>query len=281
MHGRPGGDSPLPANQDRPEREPAAGLLQRRNRAPATAPQACTDAIRTYGFAIPTDDALEHIEPPSPGGIVEIGAGTGYWAHLLDRRGVDVRAFDIDPAPSSANKWFAGTRPWHRVETGDHTVVDQSASRTLVIVWPTKNEAWAFGGIGALPRCRRALCGLRRGTRRRANRRRGVPCTCCFRDRAIQSDGVDQQRRTGRHGRPRPFDLDIQPRPRTPRDRRRPRASPHTRTRGPRRNGHHRSCALRPRDHPQGRRPSTASGRRSSRPGESSAPSGGGNLSGS
>ena len=114
---------------------------------PATATQARTDAIRTYGFSIPTDDALEHIERRSPGGVVEIGAGTGYWAHLLDRRGVDVRAFDIDPAPSSANKWFAGTQPWHRVEIGDHTVVDQSATRTLVIVWPTKNEAWASAAL--------------------------------------------------------------------------------------------------------------------------------------
>jgi hypothetical protein len=113
----------------------------------ATTTQLRADAIKKYGFAIPTDDALEHIERYSPGGVVEIGAGTGYWAHLLDRRGVDVRAYDIAPAPSSANQWFAGTQPWHRVEIADHTVVGRSPSRTLLIVWPTKNEAWAASAL--------------------------------------------------------------------------------------------------------------------------------------
>lgn len=114
---------------------------------PATTTQPRAEAIRTYGFAIPTDDALEHIQRYSPDGVVEIGAGTGYWAHLLDRRGVDVRAFDIEPAPSSANKWFDGTLPWHRVETADHTVVGQLPSHTMLIVWPTKNDTWASAAL--------------------------------------------------------------------------------------------------------------------------------------
>lgn len=114
---------------------------------PAMTTQLRADAIRKYGFAVPIDDALEHIERYSPGGVVEIGAGTGYWSHLLDRGGVDVRAFDIEPAPSSANTWFAGTQPWHRVEIADHTVVGQLPSRTLLIVWPTKNDTWAAAAL--------------------------------------------------------------------------------------------------------------------------------------
>jgi hypothetical protein len=114
---------------------------------PATTTQPRAEAIRKYGFAIPTDDALEHIERYSSGGVVEIGAGTGYWAHLLDRRGVDVRAFDVEPAPSSANEWFAGTQPWHRIEIADHTVVAQWPTRTLLIVWPTKNDIWASAAV--------------------------------------------------------------------------------------------------------------------------------------
>lgn len=114
---------------------------------PATTTQTRGDAIRKYGFAIPTDGALEQIERYSPGGVVEIGAGTGYWAHLLDGLGVDVRAFDIEPAPSSANEWFAGMQPWHRVEIADHSVVGQLPSRTLLIVWPTKNETWASAAL--------------------------------------------------------------------------------------------------------------------------------------
>ncbi len=114
---------------------------------PATTTQRRADAIRKYGFAIPTGDALEQIARCSPGGVVEIGAGAGYWAHLLDLRGVDVRAFDIAPAPSPANEWFAGTQPWHHIEIADHSVVGQLPTRTLLIVWPTKNDVWASAAL--------------------------------------------------------------------------------------------------------------------------------------
>jgi hypothetical protein len=98
--------------------------------------------IAKYGFAIPTDQALEAIGRCSPAGVVEIGAGTGYWARALQLRGVDVAAFDVHPPPSPQNPWFAGTQPWHAVQRGDHDVVGSLPERTLLIVWPTKNEIW-------------------------------------------------------------------------------------------------------------------------------------------
>lgn len=99
--------------------------------------------VTRYGFAVPSDEALTAIERCSPRGVVELGAGTGYWAHLLQQRGIDVVAFDVEPAPSSQNTWFAGTQLWHPVHRGDHAVVDQHPVRTLLIVWPTKDEIWA------------------------------------------------------------------------------------------------------------------------------------------
>lgn len=102
-----------------------------------------TEAIARYGFAIPSDEAIGAIQRCSPEGVIEVGAGTGYWASLLQRRGVDVVAFDIEPAPSPQNTWFAGTRPWHPVHHGDHDIVRAHSERTLLIVWPTKNETWA------------------------------------------------------------------------------------------------------------------------------------------
>ncbi|MDO8363913.1 MAG: hypothetical protein Q7V88_13520 [Actinomycetota bacterium] len=101
------------------------------------------EAIARYGFAIPTEAALAVIRHHSPAGVVEIGAGTGYWAHLLQQRGVDVVAFDPEPAPSPQNTWFAGTPPWHPVHRGDHDTVSAHPERTLLIVWPTKDETWA------------------------------------------------------------------------------------------------------------------------------------------
>ena len=99
-------------------------------------------AIERFGFAVPTDEALEVIAAASPDGVLELGAGTGYWSHLLSERGVDVLAYDVDPPPSATNEWFAGTQPWFPVAVGGIETVDTEAARTLLIVWPTRDETW-------------------------------------------------------------------------------------------------------------------------------------------
>ena len=99
--------------------------------------------LRRYGFAVPTDAALDEIARRSPAGVVELGAGVGYWAHQLFRRGVDVVAYDIEPPPSALNHRFAGSTPWHRITRGNELVVGAHRDRSLLLIWPTKNETWA------------------------------------------------------------------------------------------------------------------------------------------
>lgn len=102
------------------------------------------DELRAiYGFAIPDDRALAVVAAHAPRGVVEIGAGTGYWARLLHDRGVDVVAYDVAPPPSPENAWFAGQQPWFPVEAGDEQDVARFPERTLLLVWPTRNEDWA------------------------------------------------------------------------------------------------------------------------------------------
>ena len=103
--------------------------------------------VAVYGFAVPTDEALEAVARASPAGVVEVGAGTGYWAHQLRERGVDVVAVDIEPAPSARSEWFAGARPWHPVHRGDHGVAGAHPDRTLLLVWPTKDAIWAASAV--------------------------------------------------------------------------------------------------------------------------------------
>ena len=79
--------------------------------------------------------------------MLELGAGTGHWAALLARRGVDVVAYDVAPPPSPANAWFAGVQPWHHVHPGDERVVEVCAERSLLLVWPTWNETWASDAV--------------------------------------------------------------------------------------------------------------------------------------
>lgn len=103
--------------------------------------------LATFAFALPTGPALLAVADASPSGVVEVGAGTGYWARLLHDRGVDVVAFDLAPPPSPANPWFAGVAPWHPVRVGDETAVDRHARRTLLVVWPTRNEDWGAAAV--------------------------------------------------------------------------------------------------------------------------------------
>ena len=95
-----------------------------------------------YAFAIPTDQALAAIQRHSPNGIVEIGAGTGYWASLVHTLGVPVTAYDPAPPMSPDNKWFHSSAAWFDVQQGDETVVDRHGDRTLLIVWPTRDQTW-------------------------------------------------------------------------------------------------------------------------------------------
>src|SRR3979411_2575044 len=51
--------------------------------------------VRRYAFAVPTDAALATLGRYAP--IVELGAGTGYWAFLLRGRGVDCPPWCLVP----------------------------------------------------------------------------------------------------------------------------------------------------------------------------------------
>lgn len=131
-------------SHDRTKRSDANPLLDAWAEAIASGcdPQARDGLVRRYSFAVPDESALEAIRRLSPRGVVELGAGTGYWARLLADRGVDVFAVDVAPAPSPQNTWFAGTPAWWDVEVGDESRVDDHGTRTLLMVWPTRNESW-------------------------------------------------------------------------------------------------------------------------------------------
>lgn len=87
-----------------------------------------------YSFAVPTDEALDAIASYGP--VVEIGAGTGYWASLLEDRGCDVVAYDL--LDEAFHKWFpTGTGLLYAdVQRGGVEKAAEHADRTLLLVWP-------------------------------------------------------------------------------------------------------------------------------------------------
>jgi hypothetical protein len=105
------------------------------------------EAIARYAFAVLDPPAADAIVAWAPSGLVEVGAGAGYWARLLAKRGLTVAAYDRDPPPSPANPWFAGVDPWFEVVAGDERKAAAHPDRCLLLVWPTKNETWAADAV--------------------------------------------------------------------------------------------------------------------------------------
>jgi hypothetical protein len=113
--------------------------------------------VRKYAFGVPDERALACLARYAP--IVEIGAGTGYWARCLRERGVDVVAYD-----ELGEQWQAWFRPsvlqnmeirygvralvtqpdptrsdpvrWTELLKGGPEVLVEHADRTLLLCWP-------------------------------------------------------------------------------------------------------------------------------------------------
>lgn len=102
-----------------------------------------------YAWAIPGPEAVDAIAAEAAGrGVVEIGAGLGYWAALLQHHHVDVVATDRDPGQ---NHWCHGHGPWTEVARLDAVSAARQAGdagRVLFVCWPSM-DAWAGDAVAA------------------------------------------------------------------------------------------------------------------------------------
>lgn len=89
--------------------------------------------VRDYSWAIPSTEALLKVNEFSP--IIEIGAGGGYWAHLLSKTGANVIAFD-DETEKYQRKWF-------EVRKGGPEKISDFSDHTLFLCWPPYNSPMA------------------------------------------------------------------------------------------------------------------------------------------
>lgn len=99
--------------------------------------------IKKYGFAVPTEKILRKVISASPNGILEIGAGSGYWAHLLDKLGADIRACDDDSGtyPFDVGSFFDVERISYEKLLKKESCLHE---RTLLMVWPSYENIEAF-----------------------------------------------------------------------------------------------------------------------------------------
>lgn len=104
-----------------------------------------TDLIKTYGFAVPTKDALFEIGSLDP--ILEVGCGSGYWASLLEKMDVDIIATDLNQ-----DSGFGFLRKWKHIYTPAEqldavSAVKKYPKRNLLFIWPSYDEDWAFEAL--------------------------------------------------------------------------------------------------------------------------------------
>ncbi|MBN1532536.1 MAG: class I SAM-dependent methyltransferase [Spirochaetes bacterium] len=106
--------------------------------------------VERFAFSVPTIGVLRRVAACSP--IVELGAGSGYWAMCLSECGAVVDAFDISPPGdgnpwdiAAANRWFRDE--WYPVEQGDETTGSLYPERSLLLCWPPPDSPMAFRAL--------------------------------------------------------------------------------------------------------------------------------------
>lgn len=108
------------------------------------------ELIAKYAFSIPVIEILEIIAGYSP--LVEIGAGTGYWAMCLAEVGAEIEAFDLQPPDDNSlyewhdtNYWFGDT--WFTVAEGDESVGALYPERSLFLSLPMPESPMAYNAL--------------------------------------------------------------------------------------------------------------------------------------
>lgn len=107
-----------------------------------------------YSFATPTAEALAKICSFAP--VVEIGAGTGYWAHMLRTYSpsTQVVAYDKDPCSAQGkvikpNDYHGGSKAWTNVLRGGPEVAVNHSSGCLLLCYPPPDNSMGLQAIRA------------------------------------------------------------------------------------------------------------------------------------
>lgn len=104
------------------------------------------ELVVKYAWAIPTAEAIDKIVEHSPHGVVEIGAGGGYWAMFLRARGVHVMAYDHEP---DAHLQVAKIGGWSPVAAGGPAKAALWPQHSLFLCWPPYDDPMAFDALCA------------------------------------------------------------------------------------------------------------------------------------
>ena len=112
--------------------------------------------IKKFSYAVPTELAINKIIDFSAGSIVEIGAGKGLWAYLIELAGGKIRATDLHTSENrilDSNPYpllCEAKTTWTNVQQTDAAqAVTNTIEQTLLTIWPCYKGAWAGRALQA------------------------------------------------------------------------------------------------------------------------------------
>jgi hypothetical protein len=94
----------------------------------------------TYSWSICSPGDIAWLKGILAGrGVVEPGAGTGYWAWQMEQAGISVAAYE--PNPPGENHF--AYRTWTTLLNDDHSAPKHHPDRALFLCWPNYGAPWA------------------------------------------------------------------------------------------------------------------------------------------
>jgi hypothetical protein len=89
-----------------------------------------------FSWAVPTTEAIATIRKYTDA-TIEIGAGNGYWAWLMEQVGISALAYDVEMPLFT----------WHPVALGNELAVQYHPGRTLFLCWPPYASDMAYNAL--------------------------------------------------------------------------------------------------------------------------------------
>ncbi|WP_326828732.1 class I SAM-dependent methyltransferase [Streptosporangium sp. NBC_01810] len=106
------------------------------------------DVVSTYSWSIPSPGDITWITDVLAGrGVVEVGAGSGYWAWQLSQAGADVIAYE--PNEAADNKFVGVIEPYHPLLRDDASAAGRHPDRALFMSWPSCGGPWAAHALAS------------------------------------------------------------------------------------------------------------------------------------
>lgn len=103
--------------------------------------------VKQYAWAVPNDEAIRAIVKHSP--IIEIGAGSGYWASLISQAGGVIFCYDDGSRQDDQGQWIYEGQQYHTVNRGNQDVLanGQYDDHALMLCWPEYGSSDAHDAL--------------------------------------------------------------------------------------------------------------------------------------